>query len=201
MKRVSDRTYRIVRWLVYFLVRFAHPVIRIKGRENVPDGPAVVAANHSSFTDPIWAHVGMMTKRTPLTMAKKELFDIFILGKLYSMFGAFPVDRDGNDIQAVKISLQCLRDENKLVIFPEGTRVRNGKTSEPHKGAVMIACRAKVDILPIYITAKKKFLHPIDVIIGKPYKPKVEGTKPTPEELETLTQEMMDTIYKMGEKQ
>lgn len=200
MKRVSDRTYRFVRMLVCFLVRFAHPIVRIHGRENVPEGAVVVAANHSSFTDPIWVHIGMMTRRMPLTMAKKELFDLWLLGKLYFKFGAFPVDREGNDIQAVKTSLQCLRDENKLVIFPEGTRVRHGKTSQPHKGAVVLACRAKVDILPVYITAKKKFLHPIDVIIGKPYTPKTESAKPTAEELDKLTQEMMEKIYQMGEK-
>ncbi len=200
MKHACDRTYRIVRGLIYFLIRFAHPVIRIQGRENVPDGAVVVAGNHSSFTDPIWIHIGMMTKRMPLTMAKKELFNRCLIGKLLSKFGAFPVDREGNDIQAIKTSLQCLRENNKLVIFPEGTRVRHGKASEPHKGAVMLACRAKVDILPVYITAKKKFLGPIDIVIGKPYTPKTEGGKPTPEELDKLTQEMMDMIYRMGEK-
>lgn len=200
MKRFSDRTYRFVRRVVTVVFHILHPVIRIQGRENVPEGAVIVAANHTAVSDPIWVQMAMKLDRRPMTMAKKELMDIPVLGKLYHKLGAFPVDREGNDIQAVKTSLQCLRDDNKLVIFPEGTRIRKGKISQPHKGAVMIACRAKVDILPVYLTAKKRFFRPIDVIIGKPYTPEFEGAKPSAEDLERLTEEMMQTIYRLGEK-
>lgn len=201
MKRFSDRVYRAWRFFAYCLLRLAHPVVRIRGRENVPQGAAVIAANHSSFTDAIWVHIAAKPQRRPLTMAKKELMEIPVLGKLYHKLGAFPVDREGSDIQAIKISLQCLRDDNKLVIFPEGTRIRKGKISQPHKGTVMLACRAKVDILPVYLTAKKRFFCPIDIVIGKPYAPEFEGAKPTAEDLERLTDEMMRTIYQLGDKQ
>lgn len=199
MKLFSDRTYRVLRWIAHMLMRVAHPVVRIHGRENVPEGAAVVAANHSAFSDVIWVHVAMKTKTIPMTMAKKELFGVFLLGKLFRKVGAFPVDREGNDIKAVKTSLKCLHDNNKLVIFPEGTRVRRGKTSNAHSGAMLLACRADAPVLPVYLTMKKRPFCPIDVIIGKPYKPSYEGAKPTGEELEHLTAEMMRTIYQMGD--
>lgn len=201
MKRFSDRVYRCWRFFANGILHLAHPVVRIRGRENVPEGAVIIAANHSAFTDAIWVHIAAKPQRRPLTMAKKELMDIPVLGKLYHKLGAFPVDREGNDIQAIKTSLQCLRDDNKLVIFPEGTRIRKGKVSQPHKGTVMIACRAKVDILPVYLTAKKRFFRPIDIVIGKPYTPEFEGAKPSAEDLERLTEEMMRTIYRLGEKQ
>lgn len=201
MKRFSDRTYRFIRRVVTVVFHILHPVIRIQGRENVPDGAVIVAANHTAISDPVWVQMAMKLDRRPLTMAKKELLDTPVIGALCHKIGAFPVDREGNDIQAIKTSLQCLRDGNKLVIFPEGTRVRKGKTSQPHKGTVMIACRAKVDILPVYLTEKKRLFCPIDIVIGKPYTPEFEGTKPSAEDLERLTEEMMRTIYQLGEAQ
>ncbi len=200
MKRFSDRTYRVIRFLAHGILRFGHPIVRFKGRDNVPEGSVVVVCNHSAFTDPVWVQIAMKTRRMPLTMAKKELMQTWFLGAFCYKVGAFPVDREGNDIQAIKTSLQCLRDENKLLIFPEGTRLRHGKTAEAHNGAMMLACRAKVDILPVYLTAKKRFWRPIDVVIGKPYTPSYAGAKPTNEELDSLTEEMMHKIYALGDK-
>ncbi len=201
MKFFSDRTYLALRFIAYCLLRVAHPVVRIRGRENVSEGAAVVVANHSSFSDVVWVHAGMKIKRCPMTMAKKELFDIFFISKIFLKLRAFPVDREGNDIKAIKTSLKCLNENNKLVIFPEGTRVRTGQMGAVHHGAMMLACRANVPILPIYVTARKRFLRPIDIMIGEAYLPKYEGKKPTAEELEHLSNEMMQKIYQMGAAQ
>ena len=200
MKRFSDRTYRFIRNIAYAILRVAHPVVRIRGRENVPDGALIIAANHSGFTDPVWVQIGVRPNRRPLTMAKKELFENRLLGTFYYKLGGFPVDREGSDIQAIKTSLQCLREDNKLLIFPEGTRIRHGERRPAHNGVAMLACRAKVDILPVYLTMKKRFLCPIYILIGKPYTPQIAGTKPTNEELDHLTKEMMDKIYQMGDE-
>lgn len=198
MKRFSDRTYCFLRSIAHVLLRFAHPIAHYRGRENVPEGPVVVACNHSAFTDPVWVQIAMRTKKMPLTMAKKEVMNTKFLGAFCYKIGAFPVDREGNDIQAIKTSLQCLRD-NKLLIFPEGTRLRHGKTAQAHNGAMMLACRAKVDVLPVYLTENKRFWRPLKVVIGKPYTPTYAGAKPTGEELTALTEEMMRRVYVLGE--
>ncbi len=198
MRRFSDRTYRVLRFLAHGILRVVHPVVRYEGKKNVPQGAAVVVCNHSAITDPVWVQIVMGTKRLPLTMAKKELEKHKLLWAFCYGVGAFPVDREGSDIQAVKTSLQCLRDDNKLLIFPEGTRVRKGKTAQAHNGAMMIACRAKTPVLPVYLSPKKRLFSKVEVIIGEPYMPEYEGAKPTTEELNRLTQEMMDRVYKLG---
>lgn len=201
MKLFSERTYRFLKIVVNGFMRILHPVTKFKGRENIPDGAVVLVCNHSALSDPIWVHLAIDTKRIPQTMAKKELTKHKLIWAICRRAGGFPVDREGNDIQAIKTSLQCLRDDNKLLIFPEGTRVRDGKKSEPHSGAMMIACRAKVPVLPIYLSEKKYLFSKIRVVIGRPYMPEYEGAKPTSEELERLTVEMMDKVYGLGVEQ
>ena len=200
MKPFSDRTYHFLRVLVRGAMHVAHPIIRISGRENVPEGAAIVVANHVSFSDPIWLHLGLKEKHMPMTMAKKELFDVFFIGWICRKVTAFPVDRDGNDIQAIKTSLKCLQDGTKLMIFPEGTRVRKGKTTQVHSGAMMLACRTKVPIVPIYLSVKRRLFSPLEILIGKPYEPQYEGKKPTGEELQRMSDDLMHGIYQMGEK-
>ena len=113
----------------------------------------------------------MQQKRIFRIMAKKELFDIPVLGWLITKVGAFPVDRQISDINAQKTALQLLKSGDKLLIFPEGTRIRNGKESHPHGGAVMIAARMGVPIVPVYLSTDKRFWRPLDVVFGEPYHP------------------------------
>ncbi len=198
MKRFSNRTYRFLKIVVNGFMHILHPSIMFKGRENIPNGAAVLVCNHSALSDPVWVHLALDLQQIPMTMAKKELTKHKLLWALCQRVGGFPVDREGNDIQAIKTSLQCLRDDNKLLIFPEGTRIRNGKRSEPHNGAVMIACRAKTPMLPIYLSEKKHLFSKIKVVIGEPYLPQYEGAKPTAQDLDRLTAEMMDKVYRLG---
>ncbi len=200
MRRFSDRTYRFLRVVVQGALRIVHPIVRYKGRENVPDGAAVIVCNHSALSDPIWVILGVNPPTFPMIMAKKELTKHKALWWLCQKVGAFSVDREGNDIQAIKTSLQCLRDDNKLLIFPEGTRVRKGKKAEAHNGAMLIACRAKVPVLPVYLSEKKRLFSAIDLVIGEAYLPEYEGSKPTAEDYDRLTKEMMDKVYALGVK-
>lgn len=199
MSGVSHRFYRFIIRPLRFLLGFAHPRLRVKGRENIPEGACVLCANHASLTDPIWIVLAGKFPHVPRTMAKKELIDTPVIGKLVTMLGAFPVNRGTADLNAVKTAMRVLKEGEKLQIFPEGTRIRKGKKSEPHTGAVMIATRMNVPVVPVYITAKKHFLHPIDVVFGEPYFPEHSAPRATQQELEDLTAELMAKIYQMGE--
>ena len=95
--------------------------------------------------------------------------------------------------------MQILKSGDKLLIFPEGTRIRNGKESHPHGGAVMIAARMGVPIVPVYLSTDKRFWRPLDVVFGEPYHPSPSERRVSNEELETLSAEMMSKIYKLGE--
>lgn len=199
MNVCSNFAYRTVCFWTRVCLRICHPVLRVQGRENFPEGAAMLCCNHSAMTDPFWLIAWARLKRHPRAMAKKELYNNKLIGWACEKLGAFPVDRGGTDITAIKMAMQTLREDNKLLIFPEGTRVRKGKPSEPHSGAVLIAARTKVPIMPIYLSTKKGFLRPVKLIFGEPYYPEFVGAKPTNEELEQRTAELMQKIYALGE--
>lgn len=198
MKAFSQRFYHAVFWPLRIVFAIKHPVLRVHGRENIPEGAAIVCCNHSAFSDPIWVVFGAHPKRIFRTMAKKELFGHKVLSWLITKVGAFPVDRSTSDINAVKTAMQILKSGDKLLIFPEGTRIRKGKTAEPHGGAVMIAARMGVPIVPVYLSTDKRIFRPLDVVFGEPYHPHPSDRRVSNEEMDALTQGMMQRIYALG---
>lgn len=199
MKLFSTTAYRALRVFLLIITRIWHPVIKVSGKENIPEGAAVLCCNHSAFSDPIWVIMHANLPVLPRTMAKQELMKIPFLGTFYKKMGAFPVDRSGTDISAVKTAMKTIYDGNKLVIFPEGTRVRKGKESVAHNGALLIATRTHVPVVPIYLSTKKWPFSKINLVYGEPYHPEYAGKHPTGEELDKLSAALMERIYKMGE--
>lgn len=199
MKMFSKRAYRVLRVLLLIVMRIWHPIIRVRGKENIPDGAAVMCCNHSAFSDPVWIIVYGNLPVLPRTMAKQEALQTPVLGALLKKLGGFPVDRKGADISAVKTAMKTLKEGNKLIIFPEGTRIRGGKKSEPHSGAMLIAARTKAPVVPIFLSMKKRPFSKIDLVFGKPYYPEFSDKHPSTEEMDKLTADLMDQIYKMGE--
>lgn len=200
MKLFSVGAYRAIRRFVLIITRIWHPVVKVYGKENIPDGAAVMCCNHSAFSDPIWVVAYANLPKLPRIMAKRELLQIPLLGTFYKKLGAFPVDREKTDISAIKTSMKTIHDGNKLLIFPEGTRIRKGKQSVPHSGPMLIATRTNAPILPIFLSTKKRPFSKINLVYGEPYYPQYEGKHPTAEELDRLSKELMEQIYKMGEK-
>lgn len=195
----SHRSYLVIRAIVKVVLRILHPVIRIEGRENVPQGAAVICANHSGILDPAYVIIFAHLQKLPRTMAKKELFSNRLFGWFLSKLGAFPVDRENADISAIKNALQTLKNDRALMIFPEGTRIRKGKKAEPHSGAALIASRMNAPIVPVYLCPKRFLFSPIVLKYGKPYHLSFEGDKPTAQELQQKSVELMQRIYEMGE--
>jgi len=129
--------------------------IRVENPENEPEeAPFLVCANHVSNTDVIV--IGVMLKHQLRYMAKAELFKIPILRHLLKMVGAFPVKRGAADVSAIKTGLKQLADGEVVAIFPQGTRFPgvDPRTTKPLPGAAMIAYRAKVPVLPVYVELK-----------------------------------------------
>lgn len=191
--------YRIARYIVRFFMFFVHPVFRVTGRENIPEGPAVICCNHSNMSDPIWVIFGLWPDRMPACMAKKEVMDVPVLGAFLRFLGAIGVDRGNADLNAVKQSLKALKDGNNLIVFPEGTRVRPGKIVEAKTGAALLANRAEVPMLPVFLTRNKKFFCPMKMVIGKPFYVEKAGNRITQAELQAATDRLMGEIYAMEE--
>ena len=195
-----------------WVTRFFYPIIygilsvalrlyhwpRFRGKENLPEGPCVLCGNHSGFADPLWVFQLLGPKILPWTMAKKSVMDTPVLGPFLRTFRAFPVDRDNVDLAAIKKALSVLKNGEKLLIFPEGTRVKKGKKSEPKSGAVLLAQRAGVPLVPVYITHGRKPFQPIKVVMGEAYTPEWSCRRPDAAELEEKTTELMAKVYDLG---
>ncbi len=168
----------------------------ILGRENIPAEGCVVCANHTQWADPCLVATALSNKQNFAAMAKKELFDIKLLGPLITALGAFPVDREGADMKAIKMSVQAVKDGRKLLIFPEGTT--HHKEGDPVKlGAARIALMTKAPILPLYISEDKRFRSKVYVIIGEPFTPEPTRSK---EGYRLLAEDIMTRIYGLKEK-
>ena len=194
-----NKLYRAVLAIVWFLMKILFPW-DVSGRENIPEeGGVVLCGNHTSFLDPLLMIVGAPRKRQYRVLAKAELFKIPVFGWLLRKIEIIPVNRGKSDVSAFKESLRVLRNGNPLIIFPEGTRVKEGAEVDGHPGAVVMAARAGVPVMPVYIAPKKRIFRKNKVVYGKPYMLEFAGRKPTPEESQRLTEDLMNRIRALGE--
>jgi 1-acyl-sn-glycerol-3-phosphate acyltransferase len=152
-------------WLAYgpvshalrFSLRALAPRWCVKGRKNIPArGAAILAPNHIADCDPPF--VGLSVHRPLWFMAKRELFDIPVLGKLIAFAQAFPVDRDAPDRAALKRAEELLKAGQIVVVFPEGRLSQSGELQPILPGALMLALRAKVPVIPVGIAGTNQVL-------------------------------------------
>ena len=197
-KEKEDRWFHFLYAVIWPFFNLFRPIRGI-GKENIPDGPAVICPNHTTIGDAFYAVFAFGHKYPMRAIAKIQILRVPFVGWILSKAGVFGVDRDTTDVKAIKTALRDLKEGDKLLIFPEGTRVREGMTVEPKTGAALFATRTNTPLLPVYIPKKKKLFRMNTVVIGKPYYPTFEGRKPTSEELEKITADLMDRISALGE--
>lgn len=191
--------FRIVYWLVYIVL---YPIYRFHfyGREHIPEGACLICGNHTSMLDPILLVLALGPAGNYSAMSKAELFQNPLLAALLRWLNAFPVHREKNDIAAIKTALKALKDGRKLIIFPEGTRVKEGEATTAKHGAAMLALRAAAPLLPVYISDEKKTFRKIRVVFGEPILPACAG-KPTAEDYARISDSLMRNIKILGEIQ
>ncbi len=194
----TDRVYHLIYALIYPFFNLFHPV-RAVGRENIPEGAAVICPNHTSASDPFFAVFAFRRGHVMRAMAKKEVLNIPVIGWILGKAGVFGVERGTADIGAVKTALRVLKEGRKLLMFPEGTRVGEGENVEAKTGAAMFAVRTGAPIVPVYIPAKKRWFRPTTVVIGQPFAPQVESRKGTSEEFHAIAADLMERIRALEE--
>lgn len=145
--------------------------IKIAGKENIPaqKGGYIIACNHVSNSDP--PMVGVVFKEKYTFMAKEELFTKSrIFAWVIRKLGAFPVKRGSKDMSVLNQAIESLHHGRTFVIFPEGTRSKTGELGKPKSGVSLVAARAKVPVVPVFIKyGKKRFLRRnVLVSIGEP---------------------------------
>jgi len=150
------------------LANFLFP-FKFYGKENLNDGKAVVVSNHFSAIDCV--HYLNLSKDRPYFLAKKELFEKKFLNWLFTKYGGLPIDRDNPDLKAMLNAMKVLKNGEKLVIFPEGTRNKTG-TNELQKikgGAIIFAVKSKAPIIPVMMLNKPRLFVRTKIMIGKPF--------------------------------
>jgi len=146
---MTDRIVRIFQRLVQIWFRIGLR-LHVKCMENIPpSGPVIIASNHVSGYDPFL--VGSLLPRVCYYLAKKELFENFFLRALMRFLRAIPVDRYGQSVGGVREIKKVLEKGKLILLFPEGTRSRDGKIGEPKKGIGLLARTTNANIVPAYI--------------------------------------------------
>ena len=157
----------------------------------------MICGNHSSAIDPFLIAYSMGWRCQIHYMAKAELFRIPLIGFILRAIGMFPVDRQGGGAMAIKGAMRLLKDGEKVGMFPEGTRIRTEEESEAKTGAVRLAARLGVPIVPVYLPRRKKFLRFNRIAIGAPYLVELDK-KAAPEDVERAADELMAKIRQLG---
>lgn len=177
--------YTVVHFLFAWLVRLCSH-LRVVNRKNEPkrsEGPYIVVCNHLTWKDPIWLCAATRYQQ-PHFMAKKELFRP-PLGPMIRALGAYPVDRGGADVGAIRKTIKMLEDGYCIGMFPQGHRNPgvDPRTTKIRPGVAMIAAHAGVKILPVYIKTKDnrpRAFRKKEIIIGKPFTLEELGFDPHP---------------------
>lgn len=144
-----------MKWFYRICYTFARCISRllyrnkVYGLDHLPKGRALLAPNHASHFDPPLVAVSL--REEVHFLARKTLFDIPVIGWIITRLNTHPVGGTGASLESFRAINQLLAEEKKVMVFPEGTRTRDGELQEAAAGVGMIAQRSQAPIIPIYI--------------------------------------------------
>lgn len=187
--------YRLAKVVVTAMIHIGTPYRVVGGNLRGLKGPWLVCINHVAQWDALVTAEMFLPRKTSF-MAKSSLFHHKAMNWIITALGAIPVRRGEADTSAIKKALNALEEGRVFAVFPEGTRnlKQDGSIAPLHTGAGLIAMKAKVPVLPIYIHhgGKYRFLHPFTVYMGQP----VELSDLMGKRINnSLLEEVMDRIY------
>lgn len=164
--------YRIVAtilWVVWHLVFRIHAVgkEKIKGIKRY-----VLCPNHIFAVDPLFVVLSRVWEPQMLVIGKEELFEIHpFISAFFRAMGVIPVHRGKGDTQAIDQAISDVKKGKGLLIFPEGTRSKNGFPAKPKSGAFVVAGAANAELVPcrvIYHAGRPKLFSKVTVVFGDP---------------------------------
>lgn len=192
-------------WLVF------HIGFRVEcvGRENlkkVQTGGCILAPNHVSAIDPVFVVITRFWGKRMVVFAKKELFEInALLTWFFRCMGALCVRGTRDELETIGRTVEVCKNGGTLLIFPEGTREKEGKLLPPKSGLFVIAAQAAVDVVPVRILydtpdGKMRLFCKVKVIYGEPM-PAAQFAMESRRDLKTLRankQALLDAWEKLG---
>jgi 1-acyl-sn-glycerol-3-phosphate acyltransferase len=156
----------------------------------------IFACNHQTNNDAIIikARVNLRFK----FIAKASLFKNKFIGWIFRGLGGYPVNRGGNDIKAVKTTLEHLKNNRHLVIFPEGTRVKPDESVEYKNGLALFALKTDCYVVPSVFRKRTRAFVFNKLVIGEPFKfsdmEEFKNVKPTKEVLNRASEVLQDKM-------
>ena len=192
--------FHFIQALAYLPMAMVYPT-KIVGRKNLPKGKVIITLNHTSNLDAVVLILNTWEKK--YFLAKKELFVSKARSWFLKKMGAIKIDRGIADVSAIKEAFKVLKNNKKLVIFPEGTRNKTEELNlqQVKHGAAMIAIKTKTPIVPLWILNRPKAFRKTKILIGKPYElDEFYGQKLSDEVLEKASAKVAEKLNETKEQ-
>lgn len=198
MTLVYNIFYNLAKLLAVVFFRY-----RVVHRERmVEEGPLILAVNHASYFDPPLA--GIASHRGVYYLARKTLLKWPFFGPLFPQMNVIPVERDGNDMSALREVIKKIKEGNGVVLFPEGTRSKDGQLQKARAGIGLVIAKTGAPVLPMRIfgayeafpkNAKSLRFTQISVVLGEPIRfSKEELADTSRENYQRLSDRVMEAI-------
>lgn len=190
---------KIIRVIVRTAIRIYFAIVyRVKviGTENIPKDkcePLIYCGNHRTYADP--PLIVVTAKRHVRFLAKEELRKNPFFAFLGVVFDGIYVKRDSKDVTALKTILKALKNGESIALFPEGTRNGLEKGEKVKDGAAFMAVKSGAKIIPVGISGGEKPFKKMVIKYGEP----LDYSNRSKEELEEITQEIMNKILELAQ--
>lgn len=174
--------------------------LHVCGIENLPsEGPAIYVCNHQSNFDIALLYAGLPIQFR--WMAKQELFNIPLFGITMKRAGYIPIDRSNRRqaMRSITAAARRIQEGASVVIFPEGTRTPDGQLQNFKKGALLIATKAQVPVIPMAISGSyqvqpRERLRITPAPVKLTILPAIAASELTPAQIDKLTARIHDQI-------
>lgn len=176
---------------------------RVINRERlVEEGAAIIVSNHASFIDP--PIIGCAFKNELTFLARKSLIKGPVTEYLYRSMNTVPVDQEKPDMVGIRGILRALKEEGRVLVFPEGSRTFDGELQPGQAGVGLIVSKSKVPVLPVRLYGAfealprgAKFPRPsrLTLVVGEPLDfsaMEIEGSGK--EKYQAISDHIMDKI-------
>ncbi|HKV27407.1 MAG TPA: lysophospholipid acyltransferase family protein, partial [Candidatus Acidoferrales bacterium] len=199
LTHTSDFLFRAGKWGIGVSLRLAGVRVRTEGLENIPSSVCIFAANHVSNLDPPAALVAI--PRRISFLAKREVFSVPVVGTALRLGKIVAVDRSDRDAAVASIdqAVRYLSEGISFVVFPEGTRSKDGQLKPFKKGTFVMAIQGRVPVVPVSILGSRERMPkgtlatvPGEILIR--FGPPVESAAYTMDQREALLASVQEAV-------
>lgn len=172
---------------------------KVTGKKNIPaDGGVILCANHSSFHDVLV--LAIASKRPLHFLAKRELWNNKALGKLFTLLGGIPVNRENPGMESFKQTVGILKNGRCVAMFMQGGRRKDIDLDDIKAGVALFAVKGQAQVVPVNINCTYKLFSRLRINIGKPMSfEEYWGKKVRADDLNGIAKQIIDEIAKLGQ--